>query len=458
MLISWTKHILNTGHWLTVVLAAPALTLGALALVSPLLGSSPDGHRNPKIEEIVSRISAENLQHHVEKLAAINSRHVASDTIAQAWQYIESEFKKNPRLQVELDEFDQPLRRLGGKTVHMVNVVAVLPGTTDPDRYYLVSGHYDSRATDIRDAQSRAPGAVDDGSGTASVLELARVLSQYKFDASLVFVAFTGEEEGLIGSQHWAEKAKAAGMNIDGVLNNDIVGNIEGGGGLVSNTRMRVFSEGVPASETEMQARIRQAIGGEVDSPARQLARYVKRIGEAYLPGFHVEMIYRRDRFGRGGDHTSFSRVGYPAVRLTDLYENYRHQHQNVRVEDGVQYGDLPQFYNAPFAAKICRVNAAVLASLADAPAPPKEVTVSGAVGYDTSLHWNAAEAADLAGYRILMRKTTAPTWQRAIDIGKVTEFTLKGIIVDNFFFAVQSLDQEGNASRAVFPGVRRRR
>lgn len=414
----------------------------------------------PKIERIVGEISAANLKRHVETLAAIPSRHVASSTMEQAWTYIADEMRKNPKLKVELDEWDMEVARLQGRKVHMVNVVATLPGKTDPDRYYVVSGHYDSRASNPRDPESRAPGAVDDGSGTAAVMELARVFSQYDFDATLVFVAVSGEEMGLLGAAHWAEMAKRKGLNVDAMITNDIVGNSHGGGGHASDKEMRVFSEGIPVTETDRQANLRRSIGGENDSPARQLARYVKMAGERYVPGFEVHTIYRRDRFGRGGDHTAFSQQGYAAVRFSEMFENYYRQHQDVRTEDGIEYGDVAEHFDAAYSAKIVRVDAAVLASLADAPAPPGDVRIGGGVSYDTKLAWEASKDSDLKGYEILVRDTESPFWERRVSVGNVTEYTLEGVIVDNHFFAVQSVDAQGNRSLPVFPqgNLRRRR
>lgn len=408
--------------------------------------------QNPKLAEIVSRISAENLRRHVDTLAGFHSRHVASENIHEAWEYIRSEFAKNPRLQVELDEFEEQVARANQQRLRLVNVVATLPGRRDPDRYYVVGGHYDSRASRSADAQSRAPGAVDDASGTAVVLELARLMSAYEFDATLVFIAFTAEEMGLIGSRHWAQGAREKGLEVDAMITNDIVGNTGGGGELFGNSVMRVFSEGVRPAEAEEQARLRARIGGENDSPARQLARYVKEVGERYVPNFEVELIFRVDRLGRGGDHISFSRAGYPAVRFSEKYENYRRQHQDVRVENGIQYGDLPEFFDADYCAQIARVNAAVLASLADAPPPPRNVGILGAQRYDTTLTWDPVVSHDLAGYQIVVRQTTAPYWQKKIFVGDVNQYTMEGTLADDFFFAVQAVDRDGNTSRPIFP------
>ncbi len=427
----------------------------ALVLVSSpglvqMLRSAPQA--GDEIPQLLSEISPERLKTHVERLAGIHSRHVGSQGIWEATRYIREHFEKQPALQVQLDEWEEELDRLDGKKLRLANVVAVLPGVSEPDRLILVSGHYDSRASDAKNPESRAPGAVDDASGTAVTMELAQVLSGHQFDASLVFIAFTAEEMGLIGSRHWAAQARQQDREVEAMITNDIVGNSEGGGGHRSDTSLRVFSEGVPSGETEEAARFRVRAGGEVDGPSRQLARYVKELGERYVPGFRVDLIYRRDRFGRGGDHTAFTAQGYPAVRISETFENYRRQHQDVRVEDGIQYGDLPEYFDASYAAQICRINAAVLASLANAPSAPRNVRIKGAVDYHTTLAWDAVSAADLAGYQILIRATDSPTWERSVFVGKATQHRLEGVIVDNHFFGVQAVDQDGYASLPSFP------
>ncbi len=424
----------------------------SLLVFGLLLGALQSEEARVRVPEILSRVSADRLRTHVEKLASIHSRHVENPGIWEAAGYIRTHFESLPGLRVELDEWEEEIQRLDGRRVRMANVVAILPARRPSGRYIVVSGHYDSRASDGADAQSRAPGAVDDASGTAVTMELAEVLSRDQFEANLVFIAFTAEEVGLIGSRHWAAAARERGWNVEAMLTNDIVGNSLGGGGHRGSTSMRVFSEGVAAGESEPAARFRQRAGGEVDGASRQLARYLKEIGETYLPGFDVDLIYRRDRFGRGGDHTAFNEQGYAAVRLSEKYENYRRQHQDVRVEDGAQYGDLPEFYDAEYSARICRVNAAALASLANAPPPPSNVRIKGAVDYDTTLAWDPVAAPDLAGYQILIRDTDAPTWQRRVFVGDVTTYRLEGVIVDNHFFAVQAVDREGYASLAAFP------
>ncbi len=433
------NHFLNA-------LAAGFLLIGATVAALPGAGAREE------ISEILSEISAERLKTHVDRLAGIHSRHVASSGIWEAARYIREHFQGSASLRVELDEWEEEIQRLDGRNLRLANVVAILPGHSDPERYLVVSGHYDSRASDPKDADSRAPGAVDDASGTAVTMELAEVLSRRQFDASLIFIAFTAEEMGLNGSRHWAAQARERGMHIEAMLTNDIVGNSQGGGGHRGNTSMRVFSEGVPGDEGEEAARFRQRAGGEVDGVSCQLARYVKSIGETFLPGFEIDLIYRRDRFGRGGDHTAFTEQGYPAVRMSEKYENYRRQHQDVRVEDGVEYGDTAEFFDADYAASICRVNAAVLASLANAPPRPRNVRIKGAVDYNTTLEWDGVAAADLAGYQILIRATDSPVWQRTVFVGNTTRHTLEGIIVDNYFFAVQSVDRDGHASLAAFP------
>lgn len=426
--------------------------LPVLFLAVGLPAGFPGAGGSPEIAQIVSEISAERIKTHVERLSEIRSRHVASPGIWEATRYIRNHFEALEPLQAELDEWEEEISRLNNRRIRLANVVAILPGRSQPDRFVVVSGHYDSRASDPRDAESRAPGAVDDASGTAVTMELARVLSRRRFDASIAFIAFTGEEMGLYGSRHWAEAAREQGMHIEAMLTNDIVGNSEGGGGHLGNRSMRVFSEGVPTGESEAAARFRVRAGGEVDGPSRQLARYVKAMGEAYLPGFSIDLIYRRDRFGRGGDHIAFNEQGYAAVRLSEKFENYRRQHQDVRVEAGVGYGDLPEFFDAEYAAFICRVNAAVLAGLANAPTRPRNVRIKGAVDYHTTLAWEPVEAEDLAGYRILIRTTDSATWDRAVFVGDTTRHTLEGMIVDNYFFAVQAVDREGFSSLPAFP------
>jgi len=356
-------------------------------------------------------------------------------------------------LKVEFDEFIAPAGPRVPKPTKMANVIATLPGKIYKDKVYIVSAHYDSRAGDALDSTGFAPGANDDGSGTAAVLELARVLSKYEFDFTIMFVLFAGEEQGLLGSRHLAKKLKDSGIVVLGVLNNDIIGNTEGGNGIVDNTRVRVFSEGLPISRDENMLRLITQVGLENDSPSRQLARYFKEVAERYLDNFQIELIFRRDRFLRGGDHTPFNEQGFPAVRISEMNENYARQHQNVRTEKGVKYGDLPEFVDYEYCANITRANASVLYHLANAPHPPQNPVIKiSELEYDTTLKWDLNTEGDLMGYNICIRGTTSPLWEKKIFVGKVNEFTLKNVSKDNFIFGIQAVDLDGNESLIVIP------
>jgi hypothetical protein len=362
------------------------------------------------------------------------------------------------RLQVEFDEFTQPPVRRIPAPVQIVNVVATLPGKQpeSKDRIYVVSGHYDSCvcSQSVLDATSAAPGANDDASGTAAVMEMARVMSKYEFDATLVFMTVAAEEQGLLGAAHWAEMAKQKSLNIAGMITNDIIGSSRSEDGRIDDRQVRLFAEGVPPVR-EMSAELRTLIqyGGENDLPTRQLARHIKQIGEQYVRGMKVTVIYRKDRYGRGGDHSAFLERGFPAVRMTEPSEDFKHQHQIVRTDKGVQYGDLLEFVDFKYIAQVARVNAAGLASLALAPAAPSKVEMDFArLENDTRLKWEANKEPDLAGYKIVWRETTAPFWQNEVLVDNVTSYTVKRISKDNFLFGVQAVDRDGNASMAVYP------
>ena len=303
------------------------------------------------------------------------------------------------------------------------------------------------------DAECDAPGANDDASGVAAVIEMARVMSKREFDATIIFMAVAGEEQGLLGAAHFAEQAKQKGMNIEAMFTNDIVGNTTGGNGVRDRRRLRVFSEGVPSDETPEQARVRQNVGGEHDSPARQLARFIKETSESYLPDLRVQLIYRRDRYGRGGDHIPFLERGFAAVRFCEPNEDYNHQHQNVRTEKGVVYGDLPEFVDFGYVAQVARSNAAALAVLALAPAAPKDVRiVTRRLTNDTELQWAENTEPDLAGYEIVWRETADSLWTNSRMVGGVTTYIMRGMSKDNYFFGVRAVDRQGHRSRVVFP------
>jgi hypothetical protein len=421
--------------------------------------------RNPAIASIVRQIDARNIERTIRQLVSFGTRSTLSEQndpkrgIGAARDWLYSEFQKaaeasGGRMTVEKQSFEQPKAARVPQPTILTNIVATLKGSQpeSTNRIYVVSGHYDSMCNSPTDAKCDAPGANDDASGTAAVLEMARVMAKFEFDATIVFMAVAGEEQGLLGSTHFAEEAKQKNWNVDAMLDNDIIGNSLGGNGIRDRNTVRVFSEGVPSNETTAEATTRRSVGGENDSASRQLARFIKENTDAFVPQMKVMMIYRRDRYGRGGDHIPFLERGYPAVRFTEVNEDFRHQHQNVRTENGVQYGDLPEFVDFAYVANVARVNAASLAMLANAPARPKGVTIVSRLSDDTELRWEANTEPDLAGYEIVWRDTTSPVWTNAKAVGSVTTFTLKGMSKDNFFFGVRAIDNDGNRSPVTFP------
>lgn len=422
-------------------------------------------YRNPQIAKIVREISARNIEATILKLVGFGTRNTLSDQnnptrgIGAARDWLFAEFQKaaaqsSGRMTVEKQTFEQAKAPRVPQPTMITNVVATLKGTdpTSENRVYVVSGHYDSMCGSPTDAKCDAPGANDDASGTAAVLEMARVMARYKFDATIIFMAVAGEEQGLLGSTYFAEQAKKNNMDIEAMFTNDIVGNSLGGNGVRDPRTVRVFSEGVPSNESQQEATTRRSVGGENDSQSRQLARFIKEVAETQVPWMKVWMVYRRDRYGRGGDHQPFLERGYAAVRFTEPSENYRHQHQNVRVEKGIQFGDLTQFDDFTYIANVARVNAASLAALAWAPARPKGVTLTNRLSDDTELKWEANKEPDLKGYEIVWRDTTAATWQHSRLVGNVLTYTIKGLSKDNYFFAVRAVDKDGNRSTATFP------
>ena len=427
--------------------------------------------RNRAISNIVREIDARNIEATIRKLVSFGTRNTLSEQndpkrgIGAARDWLYGEFLKaaeasNGRMTVEKQSYEQQKAARVPQPTMLTNIVATLKGSQPEaiDRIYVVSGHYDSMCNSPTDAKCDAPGANDDASGTAAVLEMARVMAKYEFDATIVFMAVAGEEQGLLGSTHFADVAKKNGWNVDAMFTNDIVGNTLGGNGLRDRGNVRVFSEGVPSNETEAEATTRRSVGGENDSASRQLARFIKEIGDSFVPQFKVMMIYRRDRYGRGGDHIPFLERGYPAVRFTEVNEEFRHQHQNVRVENGVQFGDLPEFVDFAYVANVARVNAASLAALAWAPSRPKGVTILAArLSNDTDLRWEANKEPDLAGYEIVWRDTTSPVWTNSKAVGNVTTFSMKGMSKDNYFFGVRSIDKDGNRSPVTYPRPQQR-
>jgi Peptidase family M28 len=422
--------------------------------------------RNRTIANIVREIDARNIEAAIRKLVSFGTRNTLSEQndpkrgIGAARDWLYAEFLKaaeasNGRMTVEKQSYEQAKSQRIPQPTIITNVVATLKGSQpeSSDRIYVVSGHYDSMCNSPTDAKCDAPGANDDASGTAAVLEMARVMAKYEFEATIVFMAVAGEEQSLLGSTYYAEQAKQKNWNVDAMLTNDIIGNTLGGNGVRDRGTVRVFSEGVPTNETPAEANTRRSVGGENDSPSRQLARFIKETSEGYVPHMKVMLVYRRDRYGRGGDHIPFLERGYPAVRFTEVHEDFRHQHQNVRVENGVQFGDLPEFVDFGYVANVARVNAASLAALALAPSRPKGVTiVATRLSHDTDLRWDANTEPDLAGYEIVWRDTTSPTWTNSKAVGRATTFTMKGMSKDNYFFGVRAIDRDGNRSQVTYP------
>jgi hypothetical protein len=452
---------------------ALALAAGLTPALAQNTGAVPAPREQEQIRRIVADISPQRIEATIRKLVSFGTRHTMSDAqsdtrgIGAARRWIKAELERcnaqaGGRLQVAFESHVEPVSARISRPTELVNVVATLPGTqpASAGRMYVVSGHYDSRASDVMDATSDAPGANDDASGTAAVIEMACAMARHKFDATLVFMTVPGEEQGLLGAAHWAEQAKQKNWNVAGMFTNDIIGSSRADDGRVDRGQVRLFAEGVPAVKElspELQTLVRT--GGENDSPTRQLARHVKQFGEYYVPGFKVSIIYRRDRYLRGGDHSPFLDRGFAALRFTEPNEDFTHQHQNLRTENGVVYGDLPEFDDFAYIANVARVNAAALATLALAPAAPSAVEmVTDKLENDTTIRWKANEEPDLAGYRIVWRDTTAPQWQGALDIGKVTQYTVKGVSKDNAFFGVQAVDTQGNVSPATYPLPRRAR
>lgn len=415
------------------------------------------------IYNIIDAVSADRIEADITTLVRFGTRHTLSDTtsatrgIGAARRWIKSEFEKiSSQCDNCLEVFYQKeLVKKGEnqrivKDVMVVNVVAVQKGTKYPNRYIIMSGDIDSRVSDPTNFTDDSPGANDNASGMAGTIEAARVLSKYKFENSVIYVGLSGEEQGLFGGKSLAAYAKEKGWDIIGVLNNDMIGNIKGVDGVVSNRDFRIFSEPVPPTETERQRRSRRFYGGEVDGISRQLARYVHKTTKTYMPEMNPMMIYRLDRFGRGGHHRPFNDQGFAGIRIMEAHENYTQQHQDIRMEDGIAYGDVLEHVNFDYAAKLTAVNAINLASIAWAPPSPAEVQIGGIVEPSAILKWSRSDGA--AGYKVYWRDTTSPTWDHSRYVGDVTEYTLEGIVIDNYFFGVSAVSEDGFESPVVFP------
>ncbi len=418
-----------------------------------------------RIYDIIEEVSAERIKQDIKKLADFGTRHTLSDTVSKtrgigaARRWIKSQFDKTSNACNNcLDVFYQKDLVEKGRNqrivhdVEVVNVVAIQRGTKYPNRFIIMSGDIDSRVSDPADFTSDSPGANDNASGMAGTIEAARVLSKYSFENSIIYVGLSGEEQGLFGGQGLAAYAKEKGWHIIGILNNDMIGNITGVDGVIDNRTFRIFSEPVPPTETERERRARRFYGGEVDGISRQLARYVHKTVKTYMPEMNPMMIYRLDRFGRGGHHRPFNDAGYPGIRIMEAHENYTQQHQDIRTENGINYGDTFEHVNFEYAAKLTAVNAINLASIAWAPPSPESVSIGGIVQPSAKFKWSAVEGA--TGYKIYWRDTTSPTWDHARYVGNVTEYVLDGIVIDNFFFGIAAIGKDGHESPIVFPNA----
>ncbi len=440
------------------------MSLSTLAFVTAASSQAPRVKPDQEVGRMIKEVSARNIETSIRKLVSFGTRNTLSQQndpvrgIGAARDWIFNEFQKISAdcgncLTVEKQSFLQPKANRIPEPTTLTNVIATLKGTTNPGRVYVVSGHYDSMCTSPTDAKCDAPGANDDASGTAAVIELARVMSKRKFDGTIIFMTVPGEEQGLLGAAYFVQQAVEKKMDIEAMFTNDIIGGVTTQKNSPNRNRVRVFSEGVQSNETEQQAGTRRSVGGENDSASRQLARYIKEQSDRYLKNFKVWMIYRRDRYGRGGDHIPFVERGFAGVRFTESDEDYTHQHQNLRTEGGVFYGDTPEFVDFEYTANVARVNLVALASLAGAPAKPKNVAiVTTRLTNDTELKWDANTDADLAGYEIVWRDTTAAEWTDSFFAGNVTTFLMKARSKDNYFFGVRAVDKAGNKSPVVYP------
>mgnify|MGYP001127180488 CR=1 FL=1 len=421
-----------------------------------------------QLHEIVKAVSAKRIRADIETLVSFGTRHTLSDTksdtrgIGAARRWIKAEFDKISSACGGCLEVIYVRDVVSGEKripdpVDVVSVIAIQRGKVDANRFVLMSGDIDSRVSDPMNYQADSPGANDNASGVAGTLEAARVLSKYQFNGSIIYAALAGEEQGLFGGKILAAHAKKKGWKIKAVLNNDMIGNIAGINGVINNTSARIFSEGTRVVETPEEARKRRYTGGEVDSPSRNLARYIDWMADRYIPNLDTMMIYRLDRFGRGGHHRPFNAEGFPAVRIMETNEHYDRQHQDLRTENGINFGDTIDGVNFDYAAKLTSLNAVSLASMAWAPAPPTNVQIKGAVRPDTSISWNVApsvEQKNIAGYKIYWRYTDQPQWQFSKFVGNTKEFTLKNVVIDNYFFGVSAVNADGYESPIVFPGA----
>ena len=428
---------------------------------------------DPRLYDISSGTSPDRIADDISKLVSFGTRNTLSDTVSNdfgigaARRWIKATFDSisvscGGCLEVHYQRGLVPAdgnSRIPEDT-WVVNVIAVQQGTEFPNRHIVMSGDIDSRINDATNSVDPSPGANDNASGVAGVIEAARILTQYEFSNSLVYAALSGEEQGLFGGKIMAEKALKDSLEIIGILNNDMIGNIHGIDGVIDNQTFRIFSEPTPATDDLQKQTWRRFYGGEVDGPSRQLARYVHRLATQYVSHVKPKLIYRLDRFGRGGHHRPFNDVGFAGVRIMEAHEHYDRQHQDLRIENGISYGDVIEWVDFNYAAKLTAVNAVALASLGWAPPAPNEVRIGGIVQPSTYLEWDAIPSENLAGFKVYWRETTSPTWDHSRFVGKTNAYTLENIIIDNYLFGVAAISKEGHESTVVYPSnlVRRRR
>lgn len=453
MFKSWTSSLL-------------AVSVGLATPLSVIAQDGIDYKEQEKLHEIAGATQADRIESDIQTLVDFGTRHTLSETesdtrgIGAARRWIFAEFERISEACGGCLEVMYVSDTISGEKripdpVEVKSVIAIQRGKTDPNRYVMMSGDIDSRVSDVMDYTSDAPGANDNASGVAGALEAARVLTQYEFDGSIVYAALAGEEQGLFGGKILAEKAKEEGWHLTAVLNNDMIGNIEGINGVINNTTARIFAEGTRMNESEREATMRRFYGGEVDSPSRNLARYIDTVADRYINNLDTMIVYRLDRFGRGGHHRPFNDLGYAGIRIMETNENYNRQHQDLRVEDDIEYGDTIDGVDFDYAAKLTALNAVSMASMSWAPRPPANVEIEGAVKPDTTLRWAAQEEdkENIAGYKVYWRLTSAPQWQFSRYVGNVNEYTLENVVIDNYIFGVASVSNDGFESPVVFPG-----
>lgn len=436
-----------------------------ILLLTTFISNCLLAQENQLIETIINDVSAERIEKDIRTLANFGTRNTFSDTISNtrgigaARRWIKSEFEQIAnKSEAKFDVFyqkDYVTTNAGErvpKDTWVVNVVAIQKSKKSSNSYVIMSGDIDSRNSDTMDFTGDAPGANDNASGMAGVIEAARVLSKHNFEHNIIYLGLSGEEQGLFGGKGFAAFVKEKNWDMIGVLNNDMIGNIEGVDGVIDNRTFRIFSEPTNPTDSDYQKRLQRYYGGEVDGNSRQLARYIYTTTKKQMPEMKPMMIFRLDRFGRGGHHKPFSDLGFPAIRIMETHENYNRQHQNIRTENGIEYGDVINGVNFEFTKKLSTVNAINIASLANAPLAPSKVKIGGAVSANTTLEWQKSDDPNILGYKIYWRETTSPTWDNSIFTTNTNSFTIKNLVIDNYYFGVAAVGKNGFESLVVFP------